>query len=80
MFDSIDNESIGHGLFCEGCLSLVVKDSIFQNMRSKEAPGIYIHNQMGLESIIKNCTFLENIATDIAGGIRVREAGTVHIQ
>ena len=42
MFDSIDEESVGHGLLCDGCLSLHIEDSIFQNMTADEAPGIWI--------------------------------------
>ena len=52
MFDSIDEESVGHGVFCDGCLSLLIKDTIFQNMIADEAPGLWIMNQMGIETII----------------------------
>ena len=79
MFDSIDEESVGHGLLCDACLSLRVADSIFQNMTADEASGIFIMNQMGIESTILNCTFLNNVARKVGGGIRLRESGTVHI-
>lgn len=71
IYDSASDSSNGHGLRCEYCKDLQIKNSLFKNLAGHKGGAIHLSNLTGSEATISDTEFEGNTAWHIGGAIFV---------